>query len=122
MFVDLSAGLAHVQAGKVRALAVTSGEPSPLLPGVPTIGATVLPGFELLTWFGLYLPAGAPEPMVARLNAEALAALQQPTVVARLTAMGFETRGSTPAELAAFTRAEVEKWRGLVAETGMEAV
>ena len=122
MFVDLSAGLPAVQAGKVRALAVTSGEPSPLLPGVPTIGATVLPGFELLTWFGLYLPAGAPEAMVGRLNAEALAALGQPAVVARLTAMGFETRGSTPAELAAFNRDEVEKWRLLVAETGMEAV
>ena len=120
MFIDLSAGLPHIQAGKVRALAVTSAEPSALLPEVPTLAATVLPGFELLTWFGLYLPAGAPEAMVERLNAEAVAALARPQVIARLAAMGFEARSSTPAELGAFTRAEVEKWRSLVAETGME--
>ncbi len=120
MFIDMSAVLGHVRAGAVRALAVTSATPSALLPEVPSLASTVLPGFELLTWMGLYGPAGLPEPMVARLNTEARAALARPEVIQRLLAMGFEAQSSSAAELAAFTRSEIEKWRGLVAETGME--
>ena len=120
MFIDMSAVLGHVRAGAVRALAVTSAAPSALLPQVPSLASTVLPGFELLTWMGLYGPAGLPAPMVTRLNTEARAALARPEVVARLLGMGFETQSSTPEELADFTRSEIEKWRGLVAETGME--
>ncbi len=120
MFIDMSAVLGHVRAGAVRALAVTSAGPSALLPEVPSLAATVLPGFELLTWMGLYGPAGLPAPMVTRLNTEARAALARPEVVARLLAMGFEAQSSTPEELADFTRGEIEKWRALVAETGME--
>ena len=118
MFIDMSAVLGHVRAGAVRALAVTSARPSLLLPEVPPLADTVLPGFELLTWFGLYGPAGLPEPMVTRLNAEARAAMARPEVVQRLIGMGFEAQSSTAAELGAFTRSEIEKWRGLVAETG----
>ena len=120
MFIDMSAVLGHVRAGAVRALAVTSATPSALLPEVPSLAATVLPGFELLTWMGLYGPAGLAEAMVHRLNAEARAALARPEIVQRLLAMGFEAQSSTPAELGEFTRSEIEKWRGLVAETGME--
>jgi len=120
MFIDMSAVLGHVRAGAVRALAVTSATPSALLPEVPSLATTVLPGFELLTWMGLYGPAGLPETMVNRLNAEARAALARPEIVQRLLAMGFEAQSSTPAELGEFTRSEIEKWRGLVAETGME--
>jgi len=120
MFIDMSAVLGHVRAGAVRALAVTSATPSALLPEVPSLAATVLPGFELLTWMGLYGPTGMPEAMVNRLNAEARAALARPEIVQRLLAMGFEAQSSTPAELGEFTRSEIEKWRGLVAETGME--
>ena len=120
MFIDMSAVLGHVRAGAVRALAVTSATPSTLLPEVPSLASTVLPGFELLTWFGLYGPAGLPAPMVERLNTEVRAVLARPEVVRRLIGMGFEAQSSTPAELAEFTRSEVEKWRGLVAETGME--
>jgi len=120
MFIDMSAVLGHVRAGAVRALAVTSAMPSALLPEVPSLAATVLPGFELLTWMGLYGPAGLAEAMVNRLNAEARAALARPEIVQRLLAMGFEAQSSTPAELGEFTRSEIEKWRGLVAETGME--
>jgi tripartite-type tricarboxylate transporter receptor subunit TctC len=120
MFIDMSAVLGHVRAGAVRALAVTSAMPSALLPEVPSLASTVLPGFELLTWMGLYGPAGLPGPMVARLNTEARAALARPEVIQRLLAMGFEAQSSTPEELAEFTRSEIEKWRGLVAETGME--
>jgi len=120
MFIDMSAVLGHVRAGAVRALAVTSATPSALLPEVPSLAATVLPGFELLTWMGLYGPAGLAEAMVNRLNAEARAALARPEIVQRLLAMGFEAQSSTPAELGEFTRSEIEKWRGLVAETGME--
>jgi len=120
MFIDMSAVLGHVRAGAVRALAVTSATPSALLPEVPPLAATVLPGFELLTWMGLYGPAGLPEAMVNRLNAEARAALARPEIIQRLLAMGFEARSSTPAELGEFNRSEIEKWRGLVAETAME--
>ena len=120
MFIDMSAVLGHIRGGAVRPLAVTSAMPSALLPEVPSLAATVLPGFELLTWMGLYGPAGLPEPMITRLNTEARAALARPDIVQRLLAMGFEAQSSTPSELAEFTRSEIEKWRGLVAETGME--
>ncbi|MBM3620931.1 MAG: tripartite tricarboxylate transporter substrate binding protein [Alphaproteobacteria bacterium] len=119
MFIDVSAALGQIRAGKLRALAVSSAQPSALLPGVPSIAAT-LPGFELLTWFAMYAPSGTDGAIVARLNASARKALADTAIASRLADMGFEVYGSTPDELRAFTAAEVAKWRTLVAETGIE--
>lgn len=119
MFIDLSAALGQIRAGTLRPLAVSSAGPSALLPGVPPIGDT-LKGFELLTWFAMYAPAGTPAAVVERLNAATRRALAEPAVARKLSDMGFELETGTPAELAAFTAAEVAKWKALVAETGIE--
>ncbi len=119
MFIDLSAALGQIRAGALRPLAVSSAAPSALLPGVPPISDT-LKGFELLTWFAMYAPAGTPAAVIDTLNAATRKALADPAVGRKLADMGFEMYASTPAELAAFTAAEVAKWRALVAETGIE--
>ena len=119
MFIDLSAALGQIRAGTLRPLAVSSARESALLPGVPPIGDT-LKGFELLTWFAMYAPAGTPAAIVDTLNAATRKALADPAVAAKLVAMGFEMYAGTPAELGAFTAAEVAKWKALVAETGIE--
>ncbi len=119
MFIDISAALAQIRAGTLRALAVSSAARSPLLPDVPSIGAT-LSGFELLTWFAMYAPAGTPESLLDILGNATRKAMTDPTLRGRLSTMGFEPYTSSPAELAAFTAAEVAKWRALVAETGIE--
>ncbi len=119
MFIDLSAALGQIRAGTLRPLAVSSARESALLPGVPPIGDT-LKGFELLTWFAMYAPAGTPVAIVERLNAATRKALADPAVARKLSDMGFEMYAGTPAELGAFTAAEVAKWKALVAETGIE--
>jgi tripartite-type tricarboxylate transporter receptor subunit TctC len=80
----------------------------------------VLPGFELLTWFAMYLPVGTPAAIVEQLGNAARKALADPAIARKLSEMGFETYTGSPAALAAFTRGEVDKWKGLVAETGIE--
>ena len=119
MFIDLSAALGQIRAGTLRPLAVSSARESALLPGVPPIGDT-LKGFELLTWFAMYAPAGTPVAIVERLNAATRKALADPAVARKLSDMGFEMYAGTPTELGAFTAAEVAKWKALVAETGIE--
>jgi tripartite-type tricarboxylate transporter receptor subunit TctC len=119
MFIDLSAALGQIRAGALRPLAVSSAGESALLPGVPPIAAT-LKGFELLTWFAMYAPAGTPAAIVDTLNAATRKALADPGVARKLADMGFEMYAGTPAELAGFTATEVAKWKALVAETGIE--
>ncbi|MSP75829.1 MAG: tripartite tricarboxylate transporter substrate binding protein [Rhodospirillaceae bacterium] len=119
MFIDLSAALGQIRAGTLRPLAVSSAGPSALLPGVPPIGDT-LKGFELLTWFAMYAPAGTSVAVVDALNVATRKALADPAVAGKLADMGFEMYAGTPAELAAFTAAEVAKWKALVTETGIE--
>jgi len=119
MFIDLSAALGQIRAGTLRPLAVSSAGPSALLPGVPPVGDT-LKGFELLTWFAMYAPAGTSVAVVDTLNAATRKALADPAVAGKLAGMGFEMYAGTPAELADFTAAEVAKWKALVAETGIE--
>jgi len=79
-----------------------------------------LKGFELLTWFAMYAPAGTSVAVVDTLNAATRKALADPAVAGKLAGMGFEMYAGTPAELADFTAAEVAKWKALVAETGIE--
>lgn len=119
MFIDVSAALGQIRAGTLRPLAVSSARESALLPGVPSV-ASVLKDFELLTWFAMYAPAGAPREIVEALNAASRKALADPGIARKLADMGFEMYASSPAELGAFTQAEVTKWRALVAENGIE--
>lgn len=108
-----------VKAGRLKALAVTSARRSKLLPELPTVAESGVPGYDVQGWFGMFAPARTPADVVARLNAEARRAMQAPEVVKRITADGAEVVANTPDEFAASVRAEWAKWRDLVKRPGM---
>jgi tripartite-type tricarboxylate transporter receptor subunit TctC len=109
-----------VKSGSVRGLAVTSAQRSSVLPDLPTVAESI-PGYEVSAWFGVFAPAGVPQPVVQRLNAEFVKALQQPDLRQRLASQGAEPLTSTPDEFAAYLRSEIEKWAKVVKAAGMKA-
>ena len=111
----------QVKAGRVRAIAVTSAQRSAALPEVPTVNEQGFSGFDDLTWFGFFAPAGTPPAVVARLNTEINRALEAPDTKERLAQQGFDWKRNTPAEFAAFLRDEVAKWARAVKESGAKA-
>ena len=104
----------HVKAGKVKALAVTGAKRSHLMPELPTISESGLAGYDASGWYGLFVPAATPKPIVARLNQEAVKALRLPDVVRNLSGQGAEPVGNTPEAFGTFVKAEIEKWANLV--------
>jgi tripartite-type tricarboxylate transporter receptor subunit TctC len=109
----------HVRSGAVRGLAVTGAQRSSALPGLPTVAESI-PGYEVSAWFGIFAPAGVPQPVVQRLNAEFVKALQQPDLRQRLASQGAEPLTSTPDEFAAYLRSEIDKWAKVVKTAGMK--
>jgi tripartite-type tricarboxylate transporter receptor subunit TctC len=109
-----------IQAGKVRALAVTGTKRSASLPQVPTIAESGLPGYEAVLWQALAAPAGTPTPVIAKLNREMTAILAEPATITALDKQGVEAEPSTPDALAARIRADIDKWRGVVAKAGIK--
>ncbi len=107
--VDVAGLLPHVRSGRLRGIAVAGDAPLALLPGLPTIAAT-LPGVTGTAWHGVFAPARTPAPVVARLNAAFNAALADPEVAARMRAAGTEPAGGSPADLAAFQGREIARW------------
>ena len=118
MFAVMQPLQAQIQAGKLRALAVTTATRFPLLPDLPTIAEAGYPGFEALAWNGVLVPAGTPRAVVQRLNAEINAILKDPAVKSALNAQGFELIGGTPEDFAALIRSESDKWAPVIAKTG----
>lgn len=104
----------HIQAGKLKAYAVTGSKRMPDLPNVPTMVESGFPGFEVYGWIGIFAPAGTPESTVARLNRDLNSTIHDPEVVKKLTAAGVESVGSTPAELDRWVRSEYDKWAKFV--------
>jgi len=104
----------QVAAGKLRAIAVTSGKRFPLLPDLPTIAEAGYPTFEALAWNGVLVPAGTPKAVIDRLNTEINAILRMPDVVQKLNAAGFELVGGTPEAFGATIKAEAEKWAPII--------
>ena len=100
----------HIEAGKLRAMAVTSLKRSPALPNVPSISESGFSGYEVLNWFGLFAPSGTPEPIITHLQAEAVKMLSSPETKTMLSGEGAEPVGSTPEVFAKFVRAEIDKW------------
>jgi len=111
-----TAVLTNIQAGKLRAIATTGPQRWPGLPNVPTVVEQGVTGYDVRSWAGLLAPAGTPRPIVDRLNAEVLRALQAPAVRQRLEDMGGEARGSTPEEMKVMVSHEIEKWQQVVAD------
>ena len=110
----------QVQAGKLRALAVTSAKRFPQLPDLPTIAASGYPAFESLAWNGVLVRAGTPKAVVDRLNAEMNAVLKMPDVVQKMNAAGFELIGGTPEAFGALIRAESDKWAPVIKAAGIK--
>ena len=118
MFDNLASSLGQIRAGKVRALAVTTAKRTSLAPDLPTIAESGLPGFDINTWFGVFVPAKTPQPIVDRLHAEFTRALAMPDVRQKMVDLGAEPVGSTPAEFAAYIRSEKDKYARVIKASG----
>ncbi len=118
MFDNLPSAMPQIKAGKLKALAVTSAQRSAALPDLPTIAEAGVPGFDASSWFGLLAPAGTPADVVSRIQQESAKAMQTADLKARLLSQGAIPSGNTPAEFAAFIRAETAKWAKVVKASG----
>jgi tripartite-type tricarboxylate transporter receptor subunit TctC len=121
MIENVPGTMPFVKAGKLRALAITSAERSPLEPALATMAESGVPGYEVVGWQGLFAVAGTPREIVARLHSEVAKALQRPEVRERLAALGAEPVGSTPEEFGAFVRAENARWGRVIREKGIRS-
>jgi tripartite-type tricarboxylate transporter receptor subunit TctC len=119
MFGNISGPLAHIQAGRLRAIAVTSAKPAEVLPGVPTVAETY-PGFELVTWMGIFLPAGTPETIRSRLQAEFLRVLQSKDMRERLATLGNEVVGTSGESMMANIDRELKLYAGIIKTAGIQ--
>jgi tripartite-type tricarboxylate transporter receptor subunit TctC len=118
LFDNLAPALPHIRSGRVRALAVTSTQRSSVLPDMPTVQESGLPGYEVTGWYGVLAPAGTPAAILSKLHADVVSALKLPEVMTRLRNDGAEPVGSTPAEFVQFIRAETKKWAEVVKISG----
>jgi tripartite-type tricarboxylate transporter receptor subunit TctC len=112
-FTTALASLQHIRAGRVRAIAAASAKPFALLPELPTL-ASMYPGFEADNWYAIFVPAGTPKDVIARLNGETLKALASADLRDAITKDGGEPAGSTPEELSAYFAREVEKYAKVI--------
>lgn len=112
-FASLASSLPYIQSEKLRAIAVTGKTRSAVLPQLPTVAESGMPGYEVYEWNAILVPRGTPGPVVERLASEFAAVVQEPEVKSRLQAMGAEVIGSGPAEFERFRRAEIDKWTKL---------
>jgi tripartite-type tricarboxylate transporter receptor subunit TctC len=117
---SITAGLPHIRSGKLRGLAVSSLERSPLIPELPTIAESGLPGYEADGWKGLLAPARTPPAVVARLNDAVSRLLKAPDVKERMISSGQVPVSSTPEAFAAFVKAEVEKWATIIKQAAIK--
>ena len=118
MFDSLPSAAPHIQAGKVRALAVSSEERSPTFPDIPTMKELGYPDVISYSWFGISVPAKTPQPIVDKLATEMQAVLKEPAVVKRWQEIGAECSTMTPAEVTKFIQSEIDKWTPVVKSTG----
>lgn len=119
MFDTIGVELPYVKAGKLKALAVTTAKRTAIAPDIPTIAESGLPGYEAVSWFGMYGPAGMPKEIVTRLNMEVVNVLHSPDVQKRFIAYGAEAIGNSPEEFAAYLKSEMAKWAKVVKDCGV---
>jgi tripartite-type tricarboxylate transporter receptor subunit TctC len=110
MMMTLVDALPHIKSGRLRALAATTISRIPDLPELPTLAETLAPGFDYIIWHGLFVPAGTPADVVAKLNRDVNSVLGQRDVRERLTGLGMEVRPGTPESLGSLVRDEIRKW------------
>ena len=120
-FNNIPESIAQVMAGTVRPLGVTTAMRSPVLPDVPTIAESGLPGFDTGVWWGLLGPGGLPTDLKTKLARDCIDAVKTPTMTARLLALGATPIGSSPADFAALIRADYDKWGPIIKAAGIRA-
>ena len=119
MFNTTSSLLPTVRGGQLRGLAVTSAQRFPIAPEFPTVAEAGLPGFDVSSWYGLFVPVRTPPEIVTKINADAIAALADATVKARFETLGLAVVGSTPDQLAAKLRSETDMWGPVIKAAGI---
>jgi len=121
MFVNISAVLQYVRAGKLRGIAVTSGKRSTIAPDFPTVAESGLSGYDVVTWFGVLAPATTPKEIITRLNTEIVRALQLASVREQIARQGFEIVADSPEQFTLFLKEENVRWARVVKESGARA-
>jgi len=119
MFDTTSSAMGHIKAGKLKVLAVTTAQRSSELPNVPTLAEAGVPGFEMSTWYGLYVTNGTPREIVARLSAETARILKLPDIQTRLKGLGGEPGNVTSEQFAAINKAEYERFGKLIKDANI---
>ncbi len=119
IFANLPVVLPHVVAGRLRGVGMTSAERVPGLTQYPTVAETGLPGYQAGTWFGLFAPAATPREVVLKLNADAVAALTQPDVRAKIATQGMFVVANSPDQFTEFVKAEYEKWGKVIKDANL---
>jgi tripartite-type tricarboxylate transporter receptor subunit TctC len=117
---NLPPAMGHIKAGRIKALAVTTLARSKFVPELPTVDEAGLKGFETVAWFGLLAPGGTPPQVIAKTRDEVVRAIQTPELRARIDSLGGEPVGNTPQEFAAIIRADIAKWRKVVADANIK--
>ncbi len=121
MFNSMPSVLQQHHAGRLRGIAVGSAKRSPAAPEIPTVAESGLAGFEYVTWYGLFAPAGTPRDVVGRLSAQIVKILADPELGRRFASQGAEPQGTTSEQLAQYRRSEHERWRKLIVEMKLKA-
>jgi len=121
VFDPIPTSLPHVRGGRIKAIAITSAQRTPLMPEVPTIAESGLPGFEAVAWFGLYAPAATPADVVSKLNADVNRVLRLPEVKEKFAALGADSAPMTPDQFAVHLRAEIAKFAKAIKDSGAKA-
>jgi tripartite-type tricarboxylate transporter receptor subunit TctC len=121
MFANVADIGSQIRSGKVKALAVTTAKRASSFPDLPTLSEAGLPGFEIVSWFGLLAPAGTPAPIIARLNAETNKALARADVQSALGAQGLEVAPGSPEQFGAHIKSEIAKFVRIGKAAGIKA-
>jgi len=120
LFDNVLTAKPHVEGGKLKGIAISSRERSSLVPGIPTVSESGLPGFDSWNWFGVFGPAGTPPAVVERVNAELNRLVGDAAIKERFAQLGFETTGGTPADFAAVVQSEARKWSQVIREANVK--
>ena len=121
VFSTVSTAIGAIKGGKVRAIAMTGDKRFELMPELPTIAQAGVPGFEVRNWYGVFVPAGTPRDIIARMNSELVKILQMPDVKTRLLESGIEALHSTPEQFAVYIQSETKRWAKVVKDSGARA-
>jgi tripartite-type tricarboxylate transporter receptor subunit TctC len=121
MVTNMATALPLVKSGRLRGLAVTGTKRVPSVPEMPTAAEAGLQGYEYTTWYAMLLPAGTSKALLTQVHADVVGVIQQPQVRERLAAQGLDVHGTSPQEFAAYLRAEVAKWGGVIQIAGLAA-